>query len=817
MLRLFKWMVRGLVAVFVLFVAALSLGYYFASHSLPDYDTEYSLPRLEGEIEIVRDSNAVPHVFASNDLDVFYGLGFAHAQDRLWQMTLLRRTAQGRLSEIFGEETFEIDVLMRALDIYNISVEAAKKQTPEVTSELQAYSNGINAYLELVRAEALGRGSPEFFLFSSPISLWTPADSIAVQKLMALQLSDMARREVQNANLKLRLPDEQLADLLEQSEISVLDLPSFSALENKGTIFAQLDHALNPIKEPGEAGASNAWAAAGSRSATGKPLFANDPHLELTAPSIWMLARLEFESGGVIGGTIPGLPAILVGRNADMAWGLTSSYLDDQDIFLEKLSVENPGQYVTPEGDRPFDTHQTIIGVKGEAARTVQLRWTRHGPVIPAPHFGISNILGEGFVASLGWTALSEDDHTIEAMLNIQRSTTRAEAIEHGRLVIAPSQNLTMADKDGVAIKALGRQPKRDPGSLEQGRYPTSGWNAVNDWQGYIPYENNPESVDPESGIVANTNNRITDEAFPEHWSFDWGDTHRIQRITRLLNGREFHTLDSFVDFQTDTVSPVARSLLPLIARNLWFQGEPASPNTRERQRQIALEALAAWNGEMSEHSFEPLVYAAWTAELQKRLISDELGPMAARFRRVWPLFIERVFRDRNGASIWCDIKQSSQRETCEDISRLALDAALLRLSETINPRIETWRWGEAHQAQHRHTTLGRLPIASWLVNIEQDTPGGDFTLLRGQSSGRGDRPFTSIHGSGYRSVVDFADPESSLFIISTGQSGHFLSRHYDDLSILWRRGEYIPMALNPEVARGGAVGITHLSPKTAD
>ncbi|MHA3915026.1 penicillin acylase family protein [Halovulum sp. GXIMD14793] len=810
--RAFKWLVRGLGVVFVLTLFAAGMVYYFASRSLPDYDRTYQLAGLSAPVEIVRDSYAVPYVFAENDRDVLYGLGFAHAQDRLWQMTLMRRTAQGRLSELFGEETYQIDVLMRALGLYDLAVEAATQQTPEVTAELEAYAAGVNAYLQIVRDEALGRGAPEFFLFPTSIAPWTPADSIAIQKLMALQLTDMASREVLRAELALRLPPERMADLFPEDVPAVLDLRDFAGLPKTGPAFAEISHPLYPVASPGTAGASNAWAAAAFRTAGNAPLFANDPHLELTAPSIWMLARLEFENGGSIGGTIPGLPAILVGRSNQLAWGLTTSYLDDQDIYIEKLA-DDPTQYETPDGPKPFETQDTIINVKGQNPKTLTLRRTRHGPVIPAPHFGAARITPEGHVAALRWTALTGDDHTIEAMLKMQRAQTRAEAIDFGRLVVAPSQNLTLADADGVALQALGHQPLRGASNASQGRMPVAGWVATNDWEGIAPYDTNPTSTDPAGGIVVNTNNRITDAPYPYHWSHDVGDTHRIQRAERLLNGQEFHTLDGFVNFQTDIVSPAARSILSLIARNLWLQGEPAASNTAERRRQTALEALAAWNGEMSEHSFEPLVYAAWVAELQRRLVRDEVGPLTERLGRVRPHFIERVFRDVDGAAIWCDIKQSEAKETCKDLARLSLDAALLDLTERYGSRIENWRWGQAHQALHRHTSLGRVDALSWLVNIRQETAGGSFTLMRGQTIDKGDNPFLNVHGSGYRAVVDFSDLEGSQVMIATGQSGHFLSRHYDDLSTLWRRGEYIPMALDPEVARGGAVGITKLSP----
>jgi penicillin amidase len=222
---------------------------------------------------------------------------------------------------------------------------------------------------------------------------------------------------------------------------------------------------------------------------------------------------------------------------------------------------------------------------------------------------------------------------------------------------------------------------------------------------------------------------------------------------------------------------------------------------------------LAEWNGEMNEHLPEPLIYMAWARALQERLIRDEMGPLADSFTHVDPVFVERVFRNTDGAGVWCDIIQSAAIETCTDLARLALDDALLRLTETYGPKLESWRWGDAHQATHDHTVLGDVPILRYFVNIRQSTSGGDNTLMRGLTKGTDPQPFLNVHGAGYRGVYDFADPDSSVFILSTGQSGHPLSRHYEDLGELWRRGEYVPMSLDPELARAGAVGITRLTP----
>jgi penicillin amidase len=286
-----------------------------------------------------------------------------------------------------------------------------------------------------------------------------------------------------------------------------------------------------------------------------------------------------------------------------------------------------------------------------------------------------------------------------------------------------------------------------------------------------------------------------------------------VQRWQRLMQNREVHTRDSFIEAQLDTVSFTARSLLPLIGAELWFTGEAAPDGTAERQRQRALTLLAGWSGEMNEHLPEPLIYAAWLRSLQMRLIQDDLGHLAAEFNHVEPLFIERVFRDVDGASAWCDVRQSAPRETCADMARLALDDALIWINETWGDNLESLRWGDAHQATHDHQVLGEVPVLRYFVNIRQSTSGGDNTLLRGLTKGTGPDPFHNVHGAGYRGVYDFADPDSSVFVISTGQSGHFLSRHYDDLAQLWRRGEYIPMSLDADLARAAAVGVTTLVP----
>ena len=817
MAQLFKWLLRIATGVVVLAVGAVGLIYYFASRSLPDYSGSYEVSGITAPVEIVRDNADVPHIFGQSDEDVFFALGYAHAQDRLWQMTMLRRTVQGRLSELFGTRTVKIDSLLRRFDLYNLAVLSVEAQDARTLRMLEAYSAGVNAWIEEINSGARGRGAPEMWIFNQAIAPWQPADSVAILKLMALQLSGHLQAEVLRARTSLLLSPERVADILPDAPgTGTAALPRYAEIVEGAPLYLADSHMpfdpLSPVQPLPLAGASNAWAAGVSRSATGSTLLANDPHLGLTAPSIWYLARLELSTGGVIGGTIPGLPLILTGRSADLGWGLTSSYLDDQDVYIEEVNPQNPDEYRTPDGWAPFRSRDSIITVAGAPAVTVKLQWTDNGPVLPPDQYDLGAIRPAGHVTSVAWTALSDRDTSLSAGMGIMRAHNIDQAISAAKDFIAPSQNLMLADRNRIAMKTIGAFPRRNLGHQSQGRLPTYGYLAQNRWIGTLPYATNPEFIDPEGGLLGNTNNKVIDRPFPDHMSFEWGDTQRINRWRLLMQSREVHTRESFIEAQLDTVSFTARSLLPLVGADLWFTGEAAPAGTLDAERQTALQLLADWNGEMNEHLPEPLIYSAWLRALQTRLISDELGPLADEYSHVQPLFIERVYRNTEGASVWCDVVQSARVETCSEIAKAALDDAIIWIKDTYGLDLQSLRWGDAHEATHDHPTLGEVPVLNWFVNIRQSTSGGDNTLLRGRTSGEDPNPFQNVHAAGFRGVYDFADPDSSVFIISTGQSGHPLSRHYDDLGELWRRGEYIPMSLDPALARA-AVGIMELVP----
>lgn len=821
MLLALRWFLRAFAVLAAMFAVAIGVVYYLASRSLPEYSGTFRVAGLNGPVEIVRDSHNVPHIFGETDEDVFYGLGFAHAQDRLWQMSVLRRTAQGRLSEVFGRRTLGADELLRHLDIYGLAVASVESQDDETIAALESYSNGVNAWIEIVNKEGFGRGAPEFYLFEAEVRPWTPADSLAIMNLQALQLSTHLEDEVLRTRVAARVGPDRLLDLMPDEPDSRAIQPSgaraLPVFSGPGAVAnASNRHPLPYIfgrRDLG--GASNAWAIAPEKTASGGAILANDPHLEFSAPSIWMLARLELSTGGVIGGTVPGMPAVFVGRSPNLGWALTYAYIDSQDLYFEQLDPSSSDRYLTPDGYQEFRSRISVINVKDEPPVSLVLRWTENGPVIPKEYYGIESILPEGYVMSLAWTMLNPRNTSMSAAIGLMKSSSIDSAIESGRPFKAPGMNLTLATRNEIAMQTVGSVPRRQIFHETKGRVPSPGWKYRNRWQGELAYEQLPRIRNPETGVVANTNDRITTDEFPEHLSFLWGDNQRIQRLRNLFDSRDVHTKESAVQTQLDTVSYTARALVPLLARELWHTIGTAPEDSKSAIRQEALGRLNRWTGDMNEFRPEPLIYSAWIRSVHGLLAKDELGTLFEEFKRPDPVFIERVFLDIGGAAAWCDIKHSAGMESCDEISLLALDEALSTLRSAYGSNIDNWRWGDAHQAAHDHTVLGGVPILSWFFNIRQSTSGGDNTLNVGRTSGDDESPYMNVHGAGYRGVYDFSEPDSSLFVIATGQSGHPLSRHYEDLGQLWRRGEYIGMTLDPELARAAPVGITVLEPST--
>ena len=802
MLTLFRWLLRATVAALVLAGLAAGLVWYFAIRSIPPYAAQETITGLTAPVEVVRSIDNVPHIMAQADRDAFLALGYVHAQDRLFQMTVLRRTAQGRLAEIFGPRALATDDLMRRLELAARAEDSLAALDARTREALEAYAEGVNAWVQVVNRDALGRGAPEMFLYPDTIAWWQPADSLAILKLWALASTQALSHEVMAARLSLALPGRGP---------QLLAHPGEPAPGDYGQRFAGLSFPVPGADEagtddwpdrllgflgPGTAAGGGVWAVPPEQTAAGGAILANDLQTGLTAPGLYYLARMELASGGVIGVTIPGVPAVISGRNPRLAWGIAPSGADDQDLFIEELQPGRPTRHRGPTNWTDFTERTEIIRVRDGEPRRITLRGTGNGPVLPGAHFGIRDILPAGHVASLGWPGLARDDTTLAGLIGLMRAGSTAQGLRAAQELVSPPVSLMLADGRGIHATTAGRLPLRGA----DGRLPTPGWDGARIWQGWAPPV--PASTTPTTRMqVALARPGL-------------GGTRPTRlRLAHLSGDREIHSRESLTEQQIDTVSGAARQLLPVVGADLWFTGDPAPAGTPERQRQEALALLAAWDGRMSEHLPEPLIYATWMAELQDRLIRDELGPLAAQLRSPLPDFIEAVFRNTGGAGAWCDVVQSAVIEDCTTIARQSLDAAILSLSERFGRDIASWRWGDAHQALHVSPGFGGRPLLGWLANLRHSLSGDGSTLAQAGLLGQGRNPWQAVSGAGYRAIYDLSDPDSSIFVTTTGQSGHLLSRHYDNLGELWRRGEYIGMSLDPDLARAAATGVTRLVP----
>ena len=529
-----RWLKRiGVGLAAILAVAALLLVDFVRSfqRSVPSYDGSLSVAGLSAPVQILRDRYAIPHIVAQSMPDAAFALGYAHAQDRLWQMEMARRYIEGRLAELFGSDAIGADTTMRAMGLYGAAEEAVKHLSPDGRRVLQAYADGVNAYLKAHK----GPWPIEFVLAGdTPPEPWTPADSVAVLKGMAMELSGNAFTEAARAQLVSVLGRRSVEDFF--PPFSDAPLPSYLDMLYGTTRTGEVSGVPDIT-------ASDNWAVDGAHSVTGKPLLANDPHLGFSIPSVWYLAHLSFGDEDIVGGTLAGIPAIIAGRNRHMAWGETNTGPDTQDLYLERINPDNRREYQVPGGWTEFETRAETIKVRFGADRRVVLRSTRHGPVMPD-----SSALGAaapaGYVAALAWTALAPDDTSFDALLGMNRAKDAGEIKAAARAFVTPMQNIVYADDAGqIGLMLPGRVPLRSEKNDSLGLAPAPGWDGRYDWQGFIAPEDMVAIENPASGRIATANNDTQPEGYPFTLTREWEAPYRFNRIDRLLAATSKHSL----------------------------------------------------------------------------------------------------------------------------------------------------------------------------------------------------------------------------------------------------------------------------------
>jgi len=737
-------------------LAFIGTAYLFYA-AQPIYAGHEKMLGLSAPVDIYRDAYGIPHIFAYNRNDAARALGYTHAGERLFQMEMQRRAGQGRLSEILGAPVLGIDKFTRTLGLYALAQSSFSAMSPEAQEYFQAYADGINAWLQTHRNSL----PPEFFLLHATPEIWRPADSLVWGKLMALELSHNYHLEMLRAEIADKIPAEQLAWLfpMPPAGTPVTTQPGLEQKVDQSeelAPFLGLDHA-----------ASNEWVIGGSRTLTGKPILANDPHLSLEAPILWYLVRIITPQGSLKGASVPGLPIILLGENDHMAWGFTTTGSDVQDLFVEMIDPSNPTHYLTPMGSEAFTEHTDIIHVKNAPDVMLNVRATRHGPVLSDINPQMARLAGQGKVMALAFTGLGDQDTTSESLMRMDRAQNAAEFLEALKLYQTPPQNIVYADDSGAfGYINPGLVPVRKSGD---GLTPSDGASGNTDWVSLIPFEKLPQIANPSQGYIFNANNAVVGEDAKDYFGQDWEEPYRARRLQQFFDSPQKFTLEISAQMQADHLSLVALDFLPTLLT--------LKPQT-ERARQ-ALELLRRWNGVMDKDRPEPALFEAWLYEFHNHMLNEKTGVDMTDKGPFAAMTLADLIAHHS--QVWCGDND------CYQWMSQSLNEAIDLMSKRQGPDVNLWRWGRENVAELHHKFYSHIPLLKSWSDLSVASSGDFYTLDRGGGfENDASHPFARTHGGGYRGIYDLADPSKSLFMITTGESGHIFSPHYGDLVPLW-------------------------------
>jgi penicillin G amidase len=747
-------------------------------------NTSRKLEGLSGPITVTRDQWGVPHIKASSDLDAFWGQGYVHAQDRLWQMELNRRTGAGRLSEMLGDAALEQDKFLRTWGFYRAAQASEAALSDRTRAVLAAYSAGVNAFI------AEGKLPLEFTLVGTKPEPWKPADSLVWAKMLAFDLAGNWSDEVGNSELVKKIgpdglnavePDvrpgtptivrlEEFKGALKSEPNRTASsslLPStLAALQRVSEIQKSLPTFAGPERDTT---GSNNWVVSGKLTTTGKPMLANDPHLRLSAPSIWYFADLEGPTLHTIGASLPAVPGVVLGRNDRIAWGATNSAPDTQDLFVLDLS---DGAYATPKGPVKLETRNEVIKVKGGADVNWTVRSSEHGPVISdVPVAGIKP--ADGQAIALRYVSLESGDTTLDAFLGFDYARNWSDFLQAMRVYVAPMQNFVYADVDGnIGFFAPGKIPTRN----WDGRLPASAAKGEN-WTGFVPFDQLPILENPREGFIVTANNKM----LPHQAAFEpstYTDHWRAQRIRERILAAGKISMDTMNDIQSDTLSIIARELVPGLLEL------PAKSDAARRLQN----ALRGWDLKASLRSTAPTAFAFYYRELL-RVLEDETG---RKYHNV-ALFITQAFT--KGSKYCDDIRTKDLTETCAMFMAQALEKGSAALEAKLGSDPSAWQWERIHRTNFK-AILGSAPVIGGLFERSIANNGNIATV---NVAGYNQDTLIQTSGVSYRGLFDFANLDSSRYMHTLGQSGDVFSKHFDDFLPLWRDVKTIPMSRLPQ------------------
>lgn len=820
---LFKIILPGLVVVLLIAGVAAYMGYLLAlvggaigfvlllatgiwlylRLSLPRFKGRINGPELRQALRIVRDCDYIPHIYAKDKLDAYWGLGYVHAQDRLWQMEFQRRSGQGRLAEILGRRVITIDRFTRTLGLAACARQNWGALSPDAQQRINAYVSGINAFIGDKSPARLG---PEFAILRVRPEAWTNVDVLIVSKMIAWSMGGTYVTEMLRADLieavgperaKEMMPDYKLRD-----EVSTSSLINQLGVTPGEVLAPELAPAIESSwPSPSEGIGSNMWVVSAAKSQTEAAVLANDPHLMSTLPLTWYLAHVCAPGLEVSGATIPGVPAHIIGRNLNIAWGMTNLNPDVQDLFRERLDEKQEKAEFQQEM-QPLVRFTERISVKGGAAVELLVRKTRHGPLISdvidaaGAELPVAGRAKKGEPLALQWTGLAEDDTTLQAFFKLNEATCWQEFSGALRDCVAPAANFLYADVEGnIGHHAAGRIPVRAGGD---GSVPAEGWAGQAEWAGFIPFDELPQSFNPPEQYLVSTNNTPPPESY--HWFLgrDWVEPYREQRIKQVLEESELLDFEAHVRLQLETISTHARETLPTLL---------ASVRSSDAEIQQAVSLLSEWDGDAKGNCPQAAIFVAWWRRLPRVILEDELEANVLSAYEGWTSyvngFVMNLIKGSGGTS----------REV-EELIEKSLRLALNDIKAKLGPDMASWRWNQLHYAVFPHYPFHSV---RWLRRFfsRRIPRGGDWSSVNFSPSVPA-MPFMQRNVPGYRQVIDLSHMDAGWFIQAVGQSGHFLSPHYADYLADWGQGKYRKMRLSEESVNEAAIGVLDLIPPAA-
>jgi len=784
-----RFLLKIVAALFILALALTALGHWIMHTAEAQRSGSLRLKNLQQEVQVYFDAWGVPHIDAQNDLDAYRALGYLHAQDRLFQMDILRRVGGGRLAELFGQESYATDKFFRTLGISRYARQYAEQLRNNIDQPhvqlIRAYQDGINQYIDQGRVPVEYRillTRPDYFAFE---------DIAHIMGYMSYSFAEAFRTDALVDHVRGTLGERHALDL-------VPGAPEASLSRRGAPVEGQSTELLKPLLEQldriqarlptGQFHGSNAWVVAGGRSASGKPLLANDPHIGFAVPAVWYEAHIRTPEHEVYGHFLAGIPFPLLGHTPHHAWGLTMLMNDEIDFYREQLNPANPMQVRVGERWQDLQVHEEVIKVRNQEDRLIRLRNSRHGPIINDDLVLAERAEGEPPTppVSLFWTFLTPGSDSTEAFYRYSRATSMAEFEAAAALHWSPGLNVIYADvNDNIAMWATGRL-KRWPHSNNSFTL-LDGANRQHDFLGYQPFAANPRVINPREGYIFSTNNPYPTgnprRALPGYYA----PAERAERLGALLAEGDQFDFARFKAMQLDDLRPQALAItedaLPLLTPDLL-------PHRYQETARAARELLAEWDGRFQPDSTGALIYQRWEDKLMEALFADELGEHYDHFRDTFMARKSFASLYWKPASPWWD----NRRQPIMDGRQAAIEHAWINTVESLteqlghNPR--QWTWGRVASLQHKHPLADRVPFAGRLSS-EKVTISGTTGSLNNMVFNRGGEHYEVIAGPSTRRLINLADPASSLGISPMGQSGNPLDRHYDDQAQLFARGSY--------------------------